>query len=89
MNVIFSSSFKPWLYASLLFLSVRGTGNGLEVFLNTCQADVGSCRTGTPRKTDSEKSSSIGIKSAAVSTMKPMLGAFLTREHVGVALAMA
>ena len=55
---------------------------------STCQTILGSWRTSTPRKTDSEKSSSLGKKSAAVSTMKPMFGAFLPRELLRVALAM-
>ena len=37
----------------------------------------------------SEKSSFLGMKLAAVSTVKPMLGASLPREPVGVALANA
>ena len=47
----------------------KGTGNGLEVFSSTCQADLGSLRTGTPWKTDSEMSTSLGMRSATVSTM--------------------
>ena len=61
------------------------TGNGLEVFSSTCHSVLGSLRMGTPRKTDSEKSPSLGMKLAAVSTKKPMLGAS-SRER---ALAMA
>ena len=60
-----------------------GTGNGLEVLSSTCHTVLGSLRTGTPRKTDSEKSSSLGMKLAAVSTMKPMLGASQPREGTG------
>ena len=73
----------------MFFLSIRGTGNGLEVFSSTCQTVLGSWRTCTPRETDSEKSSSLGKNSAAVSTLKPMLGASLPREPARVALAMA
>ena len=65
-----------------------GAGNGLEVFSSTCQTVLASWMTGTPRKTDSEKSSSLGMKSAKVSTMKPMLGASLPREPVRIELAM-
>ena len=57
-----------------------GTGNGLEVFSSTYQTVLGSWRASTPRKTDSEKSFSLGLRSAAVSTMKPMLEASLPRQ---------
>ena len=40
----------------------NGTGNGLGVFPGTCQASLGSWRAGTPRQTDSDKSSSLGMK---------------------------
>ena len=39
----------------------EGTGNGLEVLSSTCQANVGSCRTCTPRRTDSEMSTSFAM----------------------------
>ena len=63
-----------------------GTGNGLEVFSSSCQANVGSCRTSTPQKSDSEMSTSLSMRSAAVSTTKPMLRASLPREGTGIGL---
>ena len=68
------STTKPMLRASL---PREGTGNGLEVFSSTCQANVGSWRTGTPRKTDSEKSFSLCKQSVSDSTLKKMMGASL------------
>ena len=67
----------------------EGTDNGLEAFSSTCQANVGSWRAGTPWETDSEMSSSLGMKSVAVSSLKPMLRVALPREAPAKALAMA
>ena len=54
---------KPILRASLQRELVgKGTGNALEVFSITCQADLGSRRTGAPRKTDLEMSTSLGMR---------------------------
>ena len=67
----------------------NGTGNGLGVFPGTCQASLGSWRVGTPWETDSEMSSSLGMKSVAVSSLKPMLRVSLPREAAAKTLAMA
>ena len=58
----------------------EGTGNGLEVFSGTCQANVGSCRTCTPRRTDSEMSTCFAMRLAALLTRKPNVGSFTAQR---------
>ena len=67
----------------------KSTDNGLEVFSGTRQANLGSWRTGTPWKTDLNKSSSLGMKSASVSSLKPKMRVSLPRAAAARALAMA
>ena len=67
----------------------KGPSNDVEALSSTCQASLGSYRASTPQKIDLEKSSSLGMKSAAVSSLKPMLRVSLPKEPVGMALAMA